>query len=266
MGKKLGPKVLTLDIETWPYVVKAWQMGEGYTRHDRIVKDRAIACVAAKWRGEKEVLFFSTEGQRDLRNDKKVVASIKGLVAKADVLVTQNGKRFDIPIIRGRCSVLGIGDLEKPKHYDTCQMARQLGLPSARLDYLTATYAPHVRKLNHKEFPGDTLWDECELGNKRAWKEMEAYNKQDVLGTEAVFEAIAPYFSIDFSVFHEGHERVCVCGSTEWYANGFSYNDRGKFRRFKCKRCDANFTESGAANNLLSKDKRDSLKSLKGER
>ena len=31
-----------------------------------------------------------------------------------------------------------------------------------------------------REFAGNSLWDECELGNSRAWAEMERYNKRDV--------------------------------------------------------------------------------------
>lgn len=264
MRKKDGPRILTLDIENWAYVVKSWDVGrDTVNQQDRIIKDRAIASVAAKWSDEKEVMFFSTRGQRDPRNDKKVVKAIHKLISKADIIITQNGTRHDIPIIKGRSGVYGLGSFGKPKHYDTCVMARQLGLPSTRLDYLTRTFAPHLRKLDHRKFPGNELWDECEEGNPEAWDEMEKYNKQDVLGTEAVFFAIAPQFDIDFSVYYDGTNRVCSCGSTEWYMNGFAYTPKGKFRRYKCKNCGSNKTDEGQANNLLSEEKRASLRRVK---
>lgn len=262
--KHKGPLIGTFDIETWPYLVKAWQMGEQYVRHDRIIKDRAVACFGFKYMHEDKVRFFSTEGQKDPRNDKRIMKELHRLLDSCDIVITQNGKRFDEPIVRGRFSVHGLGPVVNYKHYDTCQMARKMGLPSSRLDYLTATYAPELRKLKHKKFPGDELWDECEAGNKAAWREMAAYNMRDVEGTEAVFKALAPFFNIDFSVYHEGLERVCSCGSTEFKQNGHQYSPAGKFRRFKCKKCGANYQEKGQANNLLSEAKRASLRGKVG--
>jgi hypothetical protein len=255
---KDGPKILTLDIETWPYVLKTWEMGKTYNQHQRIVKDRALACAAAKWAHEKDVMFFSTQGKRDLRDDYQVVKKLVAQVNKADVLITQNGKRFDIPIITGRIGKHELDPIPKIKHFDNCQLAKRLGLPSTSNDYLTAMFAPQYRKLKHKKFPGNELWDECENGNPEAWEEMEKYNKRDVLGTEAVFFAIARLFGINLSVYYDKLKVVCVCGSEEWKVDGHSYESTGKYRRYRCSNCDSCHVDK--SENLLSKEKRLSLK------
>ena len=258
-----GPKVLTFDLETSYLEARIWRPGEQYVAHDRLVKGKdhfSVLSFAAKWRGNNKVIYQSVAGQRNLRDDKKVVTALRDLLDEADVVITQNGKKFDVPFLKGRLAAHKLAPFHKFKHYDTRQMGQQLGLPSTSLAYMSELFCPELKKSSHSSFPGESLWTEFMAGNKKSQAEMKRYNCQDVRATEAVFDAIAPFFSIEFSVYHDGLERVCSCGSTEWYFNGNAYESTGKYRRFKCKKCGAPHTEKGAANNLLSKDKRESLR------
>lgn len=260
--KQAGPKVLTIDIETSYYEVRTFGIRDQYLQHDQIVpgKDRAILAFTAKRLGENKLIYADTRNKADPRDDKSLVKQIWKLLDEADIVVSKNGKRFDIPIIKARCQIHGLDPWSPFRQIDTETLARRSGYTSTKLDYLSEVLDLKYKKLKHKKFPGRELWDECLAGNKAAWNEMEKYNKHDVLSTEELYEKLAPWGTgINFSVYYEGLENVCSCGSTGWYENGHMYTNGGKFKKYKCKKCGAS---SKSRENLLTKDKRLSLKGV----
>jgi hypothetical protein len=127
---------------------------------------------------------------------------------------------------------------------DTLKLAKKnFAFTSNKLEHLSKKLNPEGKKKSeHSKFPGFKLWQECLRGNKAAWKEMAAYNVQDVLSTEALFERLAPWGTpVNFSTFYNG-ERTCQCGSTEFNKDGFSYKAKGKFQTYECKHCGAKHT------------------------
>jgi transposase-like protein len=88
-------------------------------------------------------------------------------------------------------------------------------------------------------------------------REMEKYNKYDVLALEELYTKLAPWDkTLNFSVYTEGEENVCSCGSTEFVRNGFYYTNVGKFQRYRCSGCRA---ETHSKTNLLPKEKQKAL-------
>jgi RNase_H superfamily len=255
-------KRLVFDIETSPIIASVWGLRDVTIGPEQIIESSSVLSFAAKMVGAKGTLFFSTQGQENLRNDKKILILLGELINNADEIITQNGKAFDLPIVLGRMAVHGIRPPAIGKHHDTCLMARRMGYATSKLAYLTKLLCPELEKGDHAKFPGQKLWTECLKGNKAAWKEMEAYNKLDVLGTEAVFKRLAPYSNIPrLDVYSDTADWVCgACGGTEWYSNGHAYGKAGKFKRYRCKGCGAPAQESGAKNNLLSKEKKQAMK------
>ena len=255
---KTGPKVLIFDIETAPIVGLVWGMHDQNLGVNQIIKRRSVLSFAAKWLGVDGVMFAGTGGQRDVRDDKAIMKKLWSLMDEADVILGQNSNKFDEPIVRGRFAVHKLGNPSPYRRLDTCVMGRRLGLESSKLENMTEVFCPELKKSIHKSFPGMTLWTECLENNKKAWAEMEAYNCQDVLGTEGVYKAIAPYSkTINFDVYREGTVTTCNCGSTNLHNKGYVYTDNAKYRAYRCRDCHA-YIKSKA--NLLSKDKRKSLK------
>jgi hypothetical protein len=114
------------------------------------------------------------------------------------------------------------------------------------------------KKIKHDKFPGHELWTECLKGNLAAWKEMEKYNKYDVLALEELYHKLIPWDNaINFNLYHDLEVNECKCGGTDFIKNGFYYTAMGKFQKHKCKGCGA---ETRDRNNLFSKEKKDSLK------
>ena len=114
------------------------------------------------------------------------------------------------------------------------------------------------KKIKHTKFPGHEMWTECLKGNINAWREMEKYNKYDVLALEELFGIMAPWdSSINFNLYHNDDEHICKCGSKKHNKNGFYYTNMGKFQKYRCTHCGA---ETRDRRNLFSKEKKNSLK------
>jgi hypothetical protein len=114
------------------------------------------------------------------------------------------------------------------------------------------------KKSKHAKFSGFEMWKECLAGNIEAWKEMERYNKRDVLSLEELYTKLIPWDnSVNFDLYHGTNSNRCKCGSLELMKNGFYYTSVGKYQRYRCKKCGA---ESRDRENLFSEEKRASLK------
>lgn len=256
-----GAKVLLFDIETAPILAHVWGLWENNVGLNQIVSDWHMLSWSAKWLGSpaNEVMYMDQRGKKNVQDDKSLLVELRELLDQADVVITQNGKRFDTPKVQARMLLNGIKANSPYKHIDTkLESKRLFGFPSHRLEYMTEKVNKLYKKLKHKNFPGHELWVECLKDNIKAWEEMELYNKHDVLSLEEFFGHIAPWgININFNLYHDNDEHVCKCGSKDHRKNGFYYTDMGKFQRYECKKCGA---PSRDRHNLFSKEKKDSLK------
>lgn len=253
-------KVLVLDIETSPLLVYTWGTFDQNISLDMIVQDWSILSWSAKWLGEDTVMYQDTSTKRDVRDDKDIVRAMWNLLNEADVILTQNGKRFDIKKLNSRFLTHGFTPPSSFQHIDTLQIAkRHFSETSNKLEYLTKKYCKKFKKSGHKKFPGFSLWKECLKGNKEAWKEMQDYNQIDVLALEELYTDTLRVWdtSINFNSYTDDVDYRCSCGSTNFKKSGFHYTNQGKYQRWNCTDCGA---EHHGRENLLSKEKRKTLK------
>jgi hypothetical protein len=234
----ISPKILTLDIETSEMLLRGWGLYDQNFGPGDIEKDWELYSVAWKWADKSEVFQLG----RDKYSEKFIVNAIRRVVNMADIIVTQNGKKFDIGKINAKLEEYDLNLLKRTQHFDTRQEAQKLYvLPSYSLEYMSEKFNKKYKKLKHKKYPGKELWRECEKGNKSAWAEMAKYNKWDVLATEELFLRFAPKSNaINWQVYYEGKGLKCAvprCGSTEFHYNGHSYTSAGKFQRYCCAKC-----------------------------
>lgn len=107
------------------------------------------------------------------------------MLDEAEIVITQNGKKFDQKKLNARFILNGFQPPSSYKHIDTLCIARKhFGFTSNKLSQLTDKLCKKYKKLSHNNFPGFELWQECIKGNIEAWNEMEKYNRQDVLSLE----------------------------------------------------------------------------------
>lgn len=257
------PKILVLDIETAPIEMYAWNIYGENTGLPMMKTDWSILSYTAKWHGAKSYIYRDTSKQKNLRDDKAMLKRIWELMDEADIILTQNGKKFDEKKLNARFIINGYPPPSSYLHIDTKQMAnKRFGFTSAGLEYMTDVLGVKYKKLKHKRFPGFELWRECLARNSAAWAEMKAYNVRDVLALECLYNKLKAWGNqVNMSVFNTTPVFSCRhCGSTDLHKRGFGFSSVGKYRKYQCKSCGGWTSESGAKNNLLSKEKRAALK------
>lgn len=260
-------RILFLDIETAPIIAAVWGIHDQNIGLDQIIEDWSILSWCAKWLGDDHTYYEDVRHQKNLRDDKKILQKIWKLLNEADIIITQNGKHFDEKKLNTRFLLNGMHPPSRFKHLDTLQIAKgKFAFTSNKLEYMSKTVNVVFKKLDHKEFPGYKLWKECLDGNMKAWKDMEAYNKHDVLALEELYNKFSPWDnSVNFSVYDEDDTSMrCNCGSTAYVKDGHNYTNTGKFQRYRCQKCGAPaYDKAIKANNKLSLAKQKSLKAMK---
>lgn len=261
MTKSEGPKILLVDIETAPIIAAVWKLWDENVGLNQIQEDWHLLSCAAKWLDDppSKVMYKDQSKTKNIEDDSKILNWIWGLLDEADIIITQNGKAFDQKKLNARFVLKGMQPPSSFKHIDTKILAKKyFGFTSNRLEYLSDKLCKKYKKLPHKKFAGFELWKECLAGNKAAWKEMEKYNKHDVLALEELYHVLKKWDSqVNFSLYYSSEEHVCSCGSTDFKKYGWYYTATGKYQRYKCTECGS---ETRDRNNQFSKEKRKSLR------
>jgi uncharacterized protein YprB with RNaseH-like and TPR domain len=254
-----GPKILFLDIETAPLLGHVWGLWDNNVAINQIERDWHVLSWAAKWSNKKKVMQKDQSKAFFIEDDSHILKPLWKLLDQADIVVTQNGKKFDIPKLNARFITHKMNPPSSFKQIDTYQLAKKhFGFSSHKLEYMTNTLCTKYKKLTQRKFSGFDLWRGCLEGNKSAWKEMAKYNKYDVLSLEELYTKLIPWdTSVNFSVYHEDKLPVCSCGSKSFNKNGYFYSSTGRYQRYSCKKCGAEYR---SRKNELSKPKMRSLR------
>lgn len=245
MKKHIGPKILFIDIETKPILGHVWSLWDNNVGLNQIEADWSILSIAAKWLHEKEVMYRDNRDATDLDDDKHLLEWAWDLLDEADIVITQNGKRFDIPKLFARMLIKKVRNRKPPRSFrqiDTKEIAsKKFGFTSNKLEYTTDKLNKRYKKLKHKKFPGHEMWVACMKGVRAAWEEMRKYNIHDVLALEELWKIFAPWDnSINFRLYDNILSGTCgICGG-KMHANGKRYvTGVGVFQRYRCGKCGA---------------------------
>lgn len=254
-----GPRILAIDIETSPLLSYTWGLWDQNVALNQIKEDWSVLSYAAKWVGDSKVFYEDSSKQKNLRDDSKLLKGIWELLDEADIVLSQNGKKFDVKKLNSRFIMHGMQPPSSFKQIDTLQLAKKnFAMTSNKLEYLTEKLCTKYKKLKHSKFPGFELWSECLKGNSSAWAEMKKYNIHDILSLEELYTKLAPWGTgINFAHYTDTDEHVCSCGSTSFRNKGYAYTQVSKFRRLKCTKCGS---EVRGRENLFDSEKRKSLK------
>lgn len=244
-------KLLLIDAETAPNLVHVWGLWQQNVAINQIMASGYVLCFAAKWLGSDEVIFDSIHKS----GSKRMIKRAHKLLSEADVIVHYNGSKFDVPTLNKEFLLQGLSPPATYQQIDLLKTARnRFKFPSNKLDYLAQALGLG-KKFKHA---GHELWVKCMAGDEEAWKEMEAYNTQDVVLLERVYHRLLPWI-----VNHPNHavyssKDVCTnCGSVHLQRRGFAYSLLGKYQRFQCTSCGAWMRSRKAEKQeiTLSKDK-----------
>lgn len=236
-----APKVLVIDIETAPLESYTWGIFDQNVGLDQIKTEWSILSYAAKWVGKRKVTYADTGGRGPgkVRDDKLLMADIWELLNDTDLVVAQNGNRFDIKKINSRLLMHGYGPYSPIRVVDTLSVAKKhFGFTSNKLAWLSK-HLTNTKKSEHKKFPGFELWTECLKDNPAAWREMRKYNIQDVVATEQLYLRQRPWITShpNQGAYTQAPHACPKCGSTSQQKRGESVTQQGRYQRYQCTAC-----------------------------
>lgn len=234
-------KVLILDIETSPAVVYVWRAYKENVAPKQVIEHPTILSFAAKWLGDEDCFYMENRPTDGRLVKKAFYISLNGLLDIADIVVAQNGVRFDLPKIRGEIIRQGIAPFSPVKVVDTFLVARkEFGFLMNSLEYLGNVLDCDVKKKDHQKFPGFLLWKECLAGNEEAWEEMREYNIADIKSLEEIYLKMLPWmrYHPNVAIYANAEKPCCTkCGSDQIHYRGYAYTNVGVYRKFQCKNC-----------------------------
>jgi hypothetical protein len=165
----------------------------------------------------------------------KMLDSVHKLLDEADAIVHYNGSRFDIPILHKEFLLSGMPPPAPSKQIDLLQVARrQFRFVSNKLDYV----AQALGLGGKTEHEGHTLWVKCMNDDRKAWKIMEEYNKNDVVLLEKVYDKFKGWIK-----HHPNHNAYSAhsccpnCGSNKLQKRGTAITTTRHYQRFQCQQC-----------------------------
>lgn len=256
------PKILILDIETSPIISYTWGLFDQNVALNQVKQDWNVLSYACKWLGDppSKVFYADQRHAKDIHDDKKLLEGVWKLLDEADIVLTQNGKKFDTKKLNARFVINGMQPPSSYRQIDTLVIAKRMfGFTSNKLAYMTDKLCTKYKKLKTKTFQGFDLWAECLKGNIAAWNEMKKYNIYDILSLEELYTKIRAWNNdgVNPNLYSEVLDLVCVCGSGCFRNKGYAYTTSGRFTRHRCNKCGAEYRGS---KNLLDTEKKQSLK------
>lgn len=238
-----GPAILLYDIETAPAL--AWMWGAYNENIIAIEQDWYLLSVAYKWLGQDKIEFTSifqdVNFVPNTDDDRLVANTIKLLFDAADMTVAHNGDRFDKRKVNARLLYHGIDPPEPYQTFDTAKVSRRY----------FANYLNSLKDLGRLhdigakvEHEGFSLWRKCMAGDPDAWARMEAYNRQDIVVMENLYNLLSPWAGTPGTpgginqAFFSDEKQICPkCGHDKLTKRGFHRTLVSEFQTYQCKRC-----------------------------
>ncbi len=256
----MNPKILTLDIETAPIEAYVWGIHDQNIGISQIKKDWHLLGFGAKWFNDpaSKLIYLDNRKNRKVEDDRNLITAMWKLLDEADIVVTQNGDKFDFKKFNARAVMQGH---QPPSFYRSTDVLKEcrkvFGFTSQTLEYTADIVNNEYKKLHHPKFPGMELWKQCLAGNEEARNAMKEYCSHDVLATEEKLKKIWAWIKTpNLAVYYEDTTVRCICGSKNIYKKGFVYTNSGKYQGYKCKDCSK---RPHGRINLLSTEKKKNL-------
>lgn len=229
----MTPKVLYLDIETSPHLADVWGLFNQNISLSQLRAPSGMICVTGKFHGQRPKFFSNFYQSHD-----EMLAGIHGMMDASDVIVTYNGKSFDIPILQREFLLGGFPPPAPSRQVDLYRVVRSnFKFASNKLAFVSKALGLEG-KVEHS---GHDLWVKCMNGDRKAWKLMMKYNVQDVVLLEEMYEKLKPWIwnGPNAQLYGAGEDTCPGCGSGDLRREGFAYLTAGRYQRWQCRSCGA---------------------------
>lgn len=224
-------KTLFVDIETAPNLAYVWGIWQQNISLNHMVNSSYILCWSAKWQGNREIYFDSVHASKPRR----MLWGIHRLLDEADVVVSYNGKSFDVPTLQKEFLM---HDMYPPKPYKQVDMLlqsrRNFRFQSNKLDYVCQQLGIG-EKTEHKGFQ---LWVDCMANDPKAWGKMEEYNKNDVVLLEKLHDRMLPWIkNYPNRNTYSKKDGCSHCGGVHVQSRGTAVIRECRYKQYQCMDC-----------------------------
>lgn len=229
-------KVLVLDIETSPAQAFVWGLRDQNIAPTQVIEPTRVLCFAAKWTTDKKVQSYDERGGRE-----QMVEQAWRLLDEADVVVTYNGPRFDIPHLQREMVELGYGPPSPWIDVDLlAEVRRNFRFLSNKLGSVLDSLG-----LDSKEDPGGfATWRGVLAGDDKAWDRMLHYCRADVQVTHDLLTYLSGWIRLPHAGLFTGDMRGChACGARTLTPDGIVRTKTQAYLRLVC--------DCGAHNRLM---------------
>jgi hypothetical protein len=201
-------KILTIDIERLAGTAYAFDPKTRYIGASNWITPPRTVCWAARWYGQKRVMFEAEWIDRD-----RMVQRSWELYDQADIVVTFNGIRFDNKHLRSLWFEAGMPPPRPWKDVDLFAIsARQMGFEFKSLDFLTRRLGRPGKQLHYNVWQTQAAVD----GDKTAQAELRTYNAGDIELTEWLYDRFRGWIPSHPFIGTIGDEKMCnQCGSQD---------------------------------------------------
>lgn len=225
-------KILIIDIETRPNLAWCWGLFDQNISLNQIERVGSVISWAAKWHGDRRVMFASDHHD----GHKSCIKQAWDLIDEADVVIGYNSKSFDMKHL-AREFILA--DLPPPSHYVDIDL---LAVVRNRFKFLSNKLQHVSQELgigSKTQHDGFDLWLGCMRGDPKSWTIMRRYNKQDVVLTEKLYERLLPWIRNHPHRGLYGGDVACCprCGHDKLITRKYYTTRTGKYRTVQCKQC-----------------------------
>jgi DNA polymerase elongation subunit (family B) len=226
-------KILLLDIETAPNTGYFWGLYEQDINLEQIIETSYILCWSAKWLDDSAIVFERTPYAK--RGGRGMLRSIHGLMEEADMIVTYNGNRFDIPTLNREFLINRFPPPAPSKQLDLYPIVKtKFRFASNKLDHV-AQELGIGKKVEHYGF---RMWVDCMHNLPNGWEAMEPYNRNDVVILEGLYKYMLAWLPNQGHAAMNEYDLVCTnCGGKKYHQRGFMHSLVGKYARFQCLDC-----------------------------
>lgn len=234
---RTSARILHFDIETAPMEVYAFNNHPDFIPSTMLKRDWYVICWSANWEdSDKVISYVQTPEEAKARDDKRIVEVLWNLMDAADIYVTKNGKKFDLPKMNERFVVNHLPPLTQARHVDTQELLKSFGFSWKGLD------AVRKRMGGEGKIPTDfSWWIECMEGNPVYLKKMSEYCGKDVLENKTLYHDIRAWSNTHpnmgaYSL--TGNPCCTVCGSEDLEELEVTYKTQtNEYPQYRCREC-----------------------------
>lgn len=226
--------MLALDIETAPALVYTFSAYDTNIGYNQVIEYPRIIAFSAQWKNSKNVIFYSEYH----RSREEMLNALHDLLNKADLVVTFNGDKFDLPWISGEFIAEGMSPPSPVLKVDLLKVVRQ----NTRWLHKKLDVVAH-RLLGDQKIPhqGFGLWMDCLRGDDeakaKAWSLMKKYAKKDTALLWPLFDELLPWIKMPHPLTTQEGLVCRNCGGTHLQRRGVARTLQGEYDRYQCVAC-----------------------------